>query len=142
MNNIETKSRRLVRDAVDMVHMSKNGKVSISKAVVKRVNPLFQVEVSVQTKLMEDETAMLDFVRQHLINRKEGFFKLESSQELPSKAVYDIFYSKDTVEKLIESLKNHIEIKPVRCWDVDSIKGILMIGFLAQIMPKLPSFCN
>lgn len=137
MNNIEGKSRRLVRDALDMVHTSKNGKVSISKAVIKRVNPLFKVVVSVQTKLMENEEAMIDYVQRHLINRKEGFFKLESSQELPSKAVYDIYHSKDTIEKLIESLKNHIEIKPIRCWDVDSIKGVLMIGFLAQIMVSM-----
>jgi transposase len=52
-------------------------------------------------------------------------------------AAYNIYREKDAVEKLIETLKNHIEIKPLRCWNEVSVKGILLIGFIAQMMVSM-----
>jgi transposase len=127
-------ARKKVADAMDFIKTKKDGRICISKAVVKKVNPLFDVEVSVQTKLLGDEQAMLEYVRQRLTKGTEGFFKLESSKELTVIEAYSIYREKDTVEKLIESLKNHIEIKPLRCWNEDSVKGILLVGFIAQMM--------
>jgi transposase len=134
LRTIDSIARKKVRDALEFISMRKDGRISISKAVVKKVNPLFDVEVSVQTKLLGDEQAMLDFVKQRLTKGTEGFFKLESSKDLTAIAAYRIYREKDTVEKLIESLKNHVEIKPLRCWNEDSVKGILLVGFIAQMM--------
>lgn len=134
LRTIDSIARKKVHDALEFISLKKDGRISISKAVVKKVNPLFDVEVSVQTKLLGDEQAMLDYVKQRLTKGTEGFFKLESSKELTAAAAYNIYREKDTVEKLIESLKNHVEIKPLRCWDEDSVKGVLLVGFIAQMM--------
>ena len=40
----------------------------------------------------------------------------------------------------MNSLKNEIEIKPVRVWTDSSIKGALIIGFLAQLFISLSRF--
>jgi transposase len=63
--------------------------------------------------------------------------RIESSKELTAIAAYNIYREKDAVEKLIETLKNHIEIKPLRCWNEVSVKGILLIGFIAQMMVSM-----
>ncbi len=47
------------------------------------------------------------------------------------------YRKKDSIEKIFNSLKNEIEIKPVRVWSDDSIYGALIIGFLAQLFISL-----
>ena len=44
---------------------------------------------------------------------------------------------KDSIEKIFNSLKNEIEIKPIRVWTENSIYGALIIGFLAQLFVSL-----
>ena len=134
LRTIDSIARKKVQDAMEFISMKKDGRINISKAVVKKLNPIFDVQVSIQTKLLGDEQAMLDFVKQRLTKETEGFFKLESSKELIAAEAYTIYREKDTVEKLIESLKNHVEIKPLRCWNEASVKGILLVGFMAQMM--------
>ena len=82
LRTIDSMARKKVADAMEFIKTKKDGRICISKAVVKKVNPLFDVEVSVQTKLLGDEHAMLEYVRQRLTKGTEGFFKLESSKEL------------------------------------------------------------
>jgi len=75
---------------MEFISLKKDGRISISKAVVKKVNPLFDVEVSVQTKLLGDEQAMLEYFKQRLTKGTEGFFKLDSSKELTVLVAYNI----------------------------------------------------
>jgi transposase len=56
--------------------------------------------------------------------------------------VHDIYRKKDSVEKLIDSLKNHINIKPLRVWSEHSVKGVLLLGFLAQLIVSMMRFEN
>ena len=44
---------------------------------------------------------------------------------------------KDPIEKIFHSLKNEIEIKPLRVWTEKSIRGAILIGFLAQLFVSL-----
>lgn len=44
---------------------------------------------------------------------------------------------KDSIEKIFNSLKNEIEIKPLRVWTDNSIYGALIIGFIAQLFVSL-----
>ena len=44
---------------------------------------------------------------------------------------------KDSIEKIFHSLKNEIEIKPLRVWTENSIRGAIIIGFLAQMFVSL-----
>jgi len=48
--------------------------------------------------------------------------------------------SKDAIEKLFHSLKSEVEIKPVRVWTEDAVYGVLLIGFIAQLMISLTRF--
>jgi len=74
------------------------------------------------------------------ITGREGFFLLNSSKNLTPDEALTQYKSRDTIEKLIDSLKNVIKVKPVRVWDDDEIKGILLIGFLAQVMISLVKY--
>jgi transposase len=45
------------------------------------------------------------------------------------KEALEIYRKKDSLEKIFNSLKNEIEIKPLRIWSDDSIYGAIIIGF-------------
>ena len=42
-----------------------------------------------------------------------------------------------SIEKIINSLKNEIEIKPLRVWTDASVYGAVIIGFIAQLFISL-----
>jgi transposase len=44
---------------------------------------------------------------------------------------------KDAIEKVFQSLKNDIDIKPLRVWTTKSLCGAILIGFLAQLIISL-----
>jgi transposase len=56
-----------------------------------------------------------------------------------SKAL-SIYRQKDSIEKIFQSLKNEIDIKPLRVWSEHSIYGALILGFLAQLFISLIRF--
>ena len=47
------------------------------------------------------------------------------------------YRKKDSIEKIFNSLKNEIEIKPLIVWTDNSIYGALIIGFVAQLFISL-----
>jgi transposase len=49
----------------------------------------------------------------------------------------ETYRKKDSIEKIINSLKNEIQIKPLRVWSEDGINGALIIGFIAQLFISL-----
>lgn len=52
----------------------------------------------------------------------------------------EIYRKKDSIEKIFNSLKNEIEIKPLRVWSDNSIYGAIIIGFIAQLLISLMRF--
>ena len=48
-----------------------------------------------------------------------------------------IYPVKDAIEKLFHSLKSDVEVKPVRAFTEDAVNGVLLIGFIAQVMISL-----
>ena len=38
------------------------------------------------------------------------------------------------MEKLFHSLKGEIEVRPIRVWSEDAVFGVLLLGFIAQLM--------
>ncbi len=83
---------------------------------------------------------LVQLVLEKSVTGREGYFLLKSSKNLTGKEALGYYRSRDTVEKLIDSLKNTIRIKPVRVWTDDAIKGALIIGFLAQLILALLQF--
>jgi transposase len=68
---------------------------------------------------------------------REGFFLLVSSKNLTHSQALTTYRKRDSIEKMMDSLKNVIKIKPIRVWTDDEIKGALIIGFLAQLIISL-----
>jgi len=101
-------------------------------------NVLIDIAYSYQTKLGElnDEEA-LKLVENAIITGREGFFCIRSSENLTLQQALQTYRKKDSIEKIFNSLKNEIEIKPLRVWSDNSIYGALIIGFIAQLFVSL-----
>jgi len=106
-------------------------------------NELVDIVYTYQTKLKKlSKKEALKLVKKAAINGREGFFCLVSSEDLTLKDALEIYRKKDSIEKIINSLKNEIEIKPLRVWSENSIYGALIVGFLAQLIISLIRYEN
>jgi transposase len=80
------------------------------------------------------EKEALNVLRKASINGREGFFCLMSSEDLTLQDALKIYQQRDSIEKIFNSLKNEIQIKPLHVWSENSIYGALILGFLAQLI--------
>jgi transposase len=104
-------------------------------------NPLVDCEYSYQTRLASlSESEAKEILKKASITGREGFFCLVSNKDLTLPEALAIYRQKDTIEKLFNSLKNEIDIQPLRVWSELSIYGALLIGFLAQLFISLIRF--
>ena len=78
-----------------------------------------------------------DLTEGAVITGREGFFCIKSNENLTLKQALYTYRKKDSIEKIMHSLKNEIEIKPLRVWSDNSIYGALIIGFIAQLFISL-----
>lgn len=101
-------------------------------------NPLVKVAYSYQTLLpgMTEHQARA-IVRAAEINGREGFFCLISSENLTVAEALKTYRMKDSIEKVFQSMKNDLSLKPVRVWSTNSINGAILLGFLAQMIISL-----
>jgi transposase len=134
------------RKALKMLEEAKEVQKSIenNKKLPKKFrinNKLIDVRYSYQTKLVEmSDQEALELLREQIINGREGFLCLKSSRNLTPKGALEIYRKKDSIEKIFNSLKNEIEIKPLRVWSDNSIYGAIIIGFIAQLLISLMRF--
>jgi len=99
------------------------------------------VDYSIQTKLIElSEDDAIKLLEETFITGREGFFCPKSSKNLTLQEALLTYRKKDSIEKIFNSLKNEIEIKPLRVWTDNSIYGALIIGFIAQLFVSLIRF--
>ena len=101
-------------------------------------NPLVKITYTYQTKLSElTEDQAKKLVQAAAITGREGFFCLVSSEKLTLAEALKTYRMKDAIEKVFQSLKNDINIKPLRVWTTKSLCGAILIGFLAQLIISL-----
>jgi transposase len=101
-------------------------------------NPLVDVKYDYQTRLTDlPEAEALRLLLREVITGREGCFCLTSNRDMPASEALRIYRAKDAIEKLFHSLKSEIEVKPVRVWSEDAVHGVLLIGFIAQVMVSL-----
>ncbi|WP_321428874.1 transposase [uncultured Methanolobus sp.] len=135
----DSKIRKVMRLLEEAKEIQKA--ISKNKKLPKKFrinNVLVDVTYSLQTKLMElDEQEAIKLLEEKIITGREGFFCLRSSQNLTLKEALLTYRKKDSIEKIIHSLKNEIEIKPLRVWTEASIYGAVIIGFIAQLFISL-----
>ncbi len=104
-------------------------------------NVLIDISYEYQTKLetLNDQEAT-NLLKEKIVTGREGFFCLLSTKDLTLSEALEIYRKKDSIEKIFDSLKNEIEIKPVRVWSDNAIYGALLIGFIAQLFMSLIKF--
>ena len=101
-------------------------------------NDLVKVTYSYQTKIKElNKEDAIKYLENTLIDGREGFFCIISTKNLTLQEALATYRKKDIIEKMINSLKNEIDIKPLRVWSDNSIYGALIIGFIAQLIISL-----
>jgi len=93
-------------------------------------NPLISSNVGVHGKLLTNDMKSFEHVLGQFSDRREEFFKLECSRNLTPLEVFSIYRRRDTIKKLMDLLKNHIDLKPMCVWSEDSVKGIPLLFFL------------
>ncbi len=101
-------------------------------------NELIEIDYSFRTKLEElSDDEAIELLKASLINGREGFFCLKSNRDLTLEDALATYRKKDSIEKIFHSLKNEINIKPLRVWSEDSIYGAIIMGFIAQLFISL-----
>jgi transposase len=78
---------------------------------------LIDISYSYQTKLEElSEEDARKLLENAVITGREGFFCIKSSENFTLAQALHTYRKKDSIEKIFHSLKNEIEIKPLRMW--------------------------
>ncbi|WP_048132407.1 IS4 family transposase [Methanosarcina sp. 1.H.T.1A.1] len=136
---LEAKARAVMRKLKEAKEIQKaivNNKKLPKKFRIN--NELIEIDYSFRTKLEElsDEEA-IELLKASLINGREGFFCLKSNRDLTLEDALMTYRKKDSIEKIFHSLKNEINIKPLRVWSDDSIYGAIILGFIAQLFISL-----
>lgn len=137
--HIEAKMRKAERKLAEAKEIQKalDNKRQLPKKF-RINNELVDITYSYQTKLTKlTEKQAFNLVKKACITGREGFFCLTSCEDLTLEQALQIYRQKDSIEKIINSLKNEIEIKPLRVWSDNSIYGAVLIGFLAQLFISL-----
>jgi transposase len=138
-NQLKTKERQAERklEEAKLIQKSIDDGRGLPKSFQIR-NVLVDVKYSYQTKLCEiSDDEALRLLYEDQITGREGFFCLRSTENLPLQQALATYRQKDSIEKIFHSLKNEIEIKPLRVWRTNSIYGVLLVGFLAQLFISL-----
>ncbi|WP_342306350.1 transposase [Methanolobus sp. ZRKC5] len=136
---LDSKARKVMRQLQEAKAIQES--IDKNKKLPKRFrinNALVDVSYSLQTKLMQiNEQGAIELLEEKLVTGREGFFCLRSSENLTLNQALQKYRKKDSIEKIIHSLKNEIEIKPLRVWTDASIYGAVIIGFIAQLFISL-----
>ena len=79
----------------------------------------------------------LDEIPNPFITGLEGYFILESSRDMEPQAVMELYKDRDKAEKLIRDMKEGAEIRPIRHWSSNAVKGYLLLIFLTNALINL-----
>ena len=139
---MEAKERKVQRllDEAEAIQKS----IDNNRGLPKRYqinNPLIDCKYSYLTKLASlSDSEARKILKKAAITGREGFFCLVSNKDLTLSKALSIYRQKDSIEKIFHSMKNEIDIKPLRVWSEHSIYGALILGFLAQLFISLIRF--
>lgn len=92
-----------------------------------------------QLKGMTREESIEEAVRRRISGR-EGYFVLMSSRPMAASEMLHKYRSRNDIEEAYRDLKHGIDLRPLRCKDEASIKGRVLIAFLAYLVLALARF--
>lgn len=78
----------------------------------------------------------------HRITGREGYFVLTSSKDMTASEMLSVYRSRNDIEEAYRDLKHGIDIRPLRCKDTLSIKGRVLIAFLAYFVLAFAKYMN
>jgi len=78
-----------------------------------------------------------NYSKSPIINGCEGFFCLVSKENLTLKEALKIYRMKDSIEKIFQSMKSHLNLKPLRVSSEKSIRGFILISYLVHLIISL-----
>jgi transposase len=104
----------------------------------KNIGEYFSREGTIIAKgeLQEDE------IVNPYINGIEGYFVLESSVDEDAEKILNLYKNRDKAEKLIRNMKEGTELRPIRHWSDNAVKGHLLIIFLTNCIINLTHLLN
>ncbi len=109
----------------------------IRKLVTVQKNPFYDVRITkyeLQMKLNPWTEDDIIAAADEISGDRCGWFKIQSSVNLPPDVVLDAYRHRTGIEHLIASLKGVVKIGPLRVWDAKHVRGELLLGLLAQLM--------
>lgn len=83
---------------------------------------------------------VLGRIRNPYVTGLEGYFILESSVDDDPEKILRLYKNKDKAEKFIRSLKEGLELRPIRHWSKEGIIGYVLITFLTNFLINLTLF--
>ncbi len=138
-DQLKSKARKVLRKLQEAKEIQRS--IDNDRTLPKKFridNELVKIEYSFQTRLKElSEEDALKLLESKAVTGREGFFCIKSSKNLTLEEAIQTYRKKDSIEKIFHSLKNEIEIKPLRVWSEHSIYGALIVGFIAQLFVSL-----
>jgi len=105
-------------------------KISIAQLAEEQI----VTEITVHKRLVSKK---LETIKKELLNEGkelDGWIVLRSNKKLEPKQALTSYRDKDSVEKLICSLKQNCKLRPFNVWKDKSVKGSVFISMLAQFV--------
>ena len=109
---------------------------SIGKLVSFKRNPFYRVTInSFTVEMTLDPWLDTDILKAAGIETGErcGWFKLQCSRRLPPREALDLYRHRVQVEHLISSIKSVVNLKPLRVWSKESVRGSVLMAMIAQL---------
>lgn len=79
----------------------------------------------------------IEFAVRKQISGREGYFILMSNRKMTASQMLSEYRSRNGIEEGFRDIKHGIDIRPLRCRDDSSVKGRVLIAFLAYFVIQL-----
>ena len=79
-----------------------------------------------------DDGTSVDEIRDHTIG--QGFFVLICSENVTEKEILPLYYTRQAIEQIFDVNKNDIDILPLRVHSEETLRGHLMLSFIASLV--------
>ena len=127
--------RRAARDYDEMINLKAGIKKGKVRKKYRNGNMFVDTKLSYLFPLegRSREEAIKEAVERKITSR-EGFFVLTSSSDVSALKMLKTYRSGNDIETAYRDIKHGIDIRPLRCKNPSSIKGRVLIAFLAYLI--------
>ena len=123
------KANRDYDEAIQLKKMVEKGK---PRKKYRNSNYFLETKVGYQFPLdLEDRQSSIERAVKERITGREGYFILMCSKVMLPGDMLKAYRSRNVIEDAFRDLKHGIDVRPIRCRDDDSVKGRVLIAYLA-----------